>query len=104
MVKKRKKTTLWYTPEIWKILEERAEALHPGRGVTYMINIALQKEVHAKDARTPCAYEKVDKVQMCYAIPENLIESVDCLCKRWSITPATLIAKLAIEPHLAINK
>lgn len=101
MTEKKIKATLWYTSEVWQIISKKAEELHPGKGVTHMINVALQKEVHrSKLSCEPCTFEKAEKVQLCYAIPDNLIEGVRCLCKRWSITPAALISRIAIEPHL----
>ena len=84
----------------WAEIEKKAEALYPGKGVTYMITMELSR--HMKKQVGPCQpiSESPEMYPRPYRVPEDMLPTIKCICRNKKISVSSFIARVVLYKHL----
>ena len=101
------RTKLRFTDDEWAELARKAEVLYPGRGLTHMITLEINKHLRKigvldnsfNNSCTPPDKEIIMQPRP-YTIPDDLIDVMECVCNKKRIGVASYISRYVLQKHL----
>ena len=92
----------YHTEEAWKKIEEEAERICPGQGLSAYVHVVLWRELqkYKTEGAPPCERKEIHRYKKEFSISGQAALDLLCVAIRLDTTPANLISRIVFEPLL----